>query len=69
MSEFECSNGHLPTPSTIKRNRCPCGAPIIRMDGKTARQLAYEDKMWEARCQKEEIEKERRKDEEGGEEE
>lgn len=44
MSEFECSNGHFPAPSTIVRNKCPCGAPIIRMDGKSSGQLRAEEK-------------------------
>jgi hypothetical protein len=44
MSEFECSKGHIPAPSTIRKGRCPCGAKIIRMDGKTSRQLAYEER-------------------------
>ena len=56
MSEFECSNGHMPTPSTIRNNRCPCGAPIVRMDGMSGRALGKMDKEWDRIC-KEEFEK------------
>lgn len=63
MSEFECSNGHLPAPSTIRLNHCPCGAAIIRMDGMSGRQLEQMDRAWD-----EEVAN-RRTEEEGGEEE
>jgi len=68
VSEFECSNGHMPAPSTIKHNHCPCGARIIRMDGMSERQLTRMDREWDRAVSehKEELEEERVK---GGEEE
>ena len=44
MSEFECSRGHMPVPHEMIKGRCPCGAPIVRMDGKSSRRLAYEER-------------------------
>ena len=59
MSEFECANGHLPAPSEIRRNRCPeCGAPIVRMDGKSRGRLAYEEREWDKEIEKEKEERE-----------
>lgn len=41
MSEFECACGNLIRPSV---GRCElCGGRAVRMDGMTARQLAYEE--------------------------
>jgi len=48
MSEFECRNGHLMLPSLGIRCHI-CGAPVAYMDGKSNKQLAYEDEMYEAR--------------------
>lgn len=50
MSEFECSNGHMPAPSQMVKGRCPCGAAIVRVDGKSKRQLAYEEKQYNKQC-------------------
>ena len=63
MSEFECSNGHMPAPSTIKCNHCPCGAAIIRVDGMSGRQLREMDEAYENWLER------NREREEGGEEE
>ncbi len=48
MSEFTCENDHLVTPSETVKGRCPeCGGKIIRMDGKTSRELAWEEEEWD----------------------
>ena len=53
VSEFECSKGHMPAPSEMVRGRCPCGAAIIRMDGKSSRELAYEEREWNRKIEQE----------------
>ena len=53
MSEFECSNGHMPAPSEIRGNKCPCGASIVRMDGRSSKQLAYEEREWNNQIERE----------------
>ena len=64
MSEFECSNGHLPAPSTIRLNHCPCGAAIIRMDGMSGRELREMDREWDRKVREheEELEEEKYED-------
>lgn len=54
MSEFECRNGHLPAPSTIRLNHCPCGARIIRMDGMSGRELKEMEREWDREMEREE---------------
>jgi len=34
----------MPVPHEMIKGRCPCGAPIVRMDGKSSRRLAYEER-------------------------
>lgn len=66
MSEFECSNGHMPAPSQIRGMRCPeCGARIVRMDGHSAREWRGIEEDYQRK-----LEEESKKElEEGGEEE
>ena len=47
MSEFECRNGHLVAPSKAIHGCPECGEPIVRMDGKSSRQLEAEEREWE----------------------
>jgi hypothetical protein len=61
MSEFECSNGHLMILSKSMGNRCHiCGAPCVRMDGMTNKQLAAmekkDDNWWERELPEKEAE-------------
>jgi len=70
MSEFECSQGHMPAPSTIKNNRCPiCGSPIVRIDGMSGRELEKMDREWDRMVEEDQKNEELYNEEkEGGEE-
>ena len=62
MSEFECYQGHLMKPSNGSRCKI-CGSGLYLMDGKTAKQLAHEDDLYDARCLAEDLKQERENDE------
>jgi len=58
MSEFTCAKGHEMRPSDGDTCKI-CGGRVAYMDGKSNRELAYEDKMYDARCIEEELRRER----------